>query len=108
MRNTFGERHTYVCPVNAGDVSAAGVRQSAEKIFYVSPFIALNARYHFRMLPPGKAIRWRILETDGEGPLLSATFAGEAKPLTTRSLLRLVGRMPMLTVKILAPFIGRR
>lgn len=101
VRNTFGERHTYVCPVLSGDVSPAGIRQSAEKIFHVSPFIALHARYHFRMLPPGRAIRWRILETDEGGPLLSATFAGDLKPLTTRTLLALVGRMPMLTAKIL-------
>ncbi|SIQ12080.1 hypothetical protein SAMN05880582_101815 [Rhizobium sp. RU20A] len=100
VRNTFGERHTYVCPVGAGEIGPAGLRQSAEKIFHVSPFIALSARYHFRMLPPGKSIRWRILETDAEGPLLSATFAGDRKPLTTGTLLSLVARMPMLTAKI--------
>lgn len=102
VRNTFGERHTYVCPVAEGELSDSGVRQSCTKRFYVSPFIAMDMRYHFRMLPPGDAIRWRILETDGKGPLLSATFAGRQAPLSTRTLAALTARMPFLTLKIVA------
>ena len=102
VRNTFGERHTYVCPISDGQVSAAGIRQECDKIFHVSPFMPMAMRYRFRMIPPGKDIRWRILETDAEGPVLSATFSGQAKPLTTGTLLRLVGRIPHLTLKIVA------
>lgn len=85
VRNTFGERHSYVCPVG-----------------HVSPFIGMATRYHFRMLPPGAEIRWRILETDDEGPLLSATFSGQQAPLTSASLLGLTARIPFLTLKIIA------
>jgi DUF1365 family protein len=102
VRNTFGERHTYVCPVAPGQVSAAGVRQSCDKIFHVSPFMPMAMQYRFRMLPPGDEIRWRILETDAEGPVLSATFAGKAIPLATPHILRLVGKIPHLTLKIVA------
>ncbi|MEH2569939.1 DUF1365 family protein [Bradyrhizobium sp. AZCC 2289] len=55
VRNTFGERHAYVLPVNEGELSDAGVRQGQEKLFYVSPFIEMAMRYHFRFLPPGTA-----------------------------------------------------
>ncbi|MGO6982595.1 DUF1365 domain-containing protein [Rhizobium leguminosarum] len=101
VRNTFGERHSYVCPVGRGEMSESGLRQSCDKLFHVSPFIGMAARYHFRMLPPGKEIRWRILETDSEGPLLSATFSGRQVPLTNASLLGLTARIPILTFKIM-------
>lgn len=102
VRNTFGERHSYVCPVGHGEISESGLRQSCDKLFHVSPFIGMAARYHFRMLPPGAEIRWRILEIDDEGPLLSATFSGRQAALTSASLLGLTARIPFLTLKIIA------
>ncbi len=101
VRNTFGERHTYVCPIGPEDISEAGVRQQCDKIFHVSPFIPMAMRYQFRMLPPGFEIRWRILETDSDGPLLAATFSGVQVPLKTGQILRLVARIPHLTFKII-------
>jgi DUF1365 family protein len=83
VRNTFGECHTYVCKIEDGDMTPAGIRQTRAKNFYVSPFIELEMRYHFRMNLPGEQIKWRILETDGTGPLLSATYNGARKPLST-------------------------
>jgi DUF1365 family protein len=102
VRNTFGERHTYVCPIGPFDVSDAGIRQQCDKLFHVSPFIPMAMRYQFRMLPPGEEIRWRILETDKDGPLLAATFSGVQVPLKTGKILRLVARIPHLTLKIVA------
>ncbi|MGO7030973.1 DUF1365 domain-containing protein [Rhizobium ruizarguesonis] len=102
VRNTFGERHSYICPVGHGEMSESGLRQSCDKLFHVSPFIGMTAHYHFRMLPPGAEIRWRILENDSEGPLLSATFSGRQVPLTSASLLGLTARIPFLTFKIIA------
>ena len=49
VRNTFGDIHPYVLPVQPADISDAGVRQSQEKLFYVSPFIEMAMRYHFRV-----------------------------------------------------------
>ncbi len=100
VRNTFGERHTYVCAIEPGESSPAGIRQSRDKIFYVSPFIDMDMRYHFRMRPPGEDIRWRILETDREGPLLSATFSGSRQPLNTPSLAKCLLHIPFQTWKI--------
>lgn len=102
VRNTFGEMHTYVAPVRAGEVSAAGVRQARDKIFYVSPFMDMDMRYHFRLQPPGDRIGVRILETDAEGPILAATFSGSRRPFTTRALVAACARLPFLTLKIVA------
>jgi DUF1365 family protein len=83
VRNTFGERHSYVAPVFAGDISAAGIRQTRTKVFHVSPFMDMGLRYHFRVLPPGRTVRLRIHETAGKEPVLAATFNADAAPLTT-------------------------
>jgi DUF1365 family protein len=102
VRDTFGELHAYVLPVNDGEISDAGVRQSQEKLFYVSPFIEMAMRYHFRVLPPADSIRLRILETDRDGPLLAATFNGRRRALNTGELLRSVFALPLVTLKIVA------
>ena len=83
VRNTFGDIHAYVLPVKPGERSEAGIRQQQEKLFYVSPFVGMAMRYHFRVSPPGDDVKLRILETDREGPLLSATFNGRRRALTS-------------------------
>jgi hypothetical protein len=76
VRNTFGEIQSYVLPVRPENVSAAGVRQAQDKLFYVSPFVEMAMRYHFRISPPGEQVKLHILETDPEGPLLAAHLFG--------------------------------
>lgn len=100
VRNTFGERHAYVCPVRDGELTASGLRQSRQKNLHVSPFIPMGARYDFRLAPPSEELRLRILEHDRDGPLLSATFSGHARPLTSASLASLMVRIPMLGLKV--------
>lgn len=100
VRNTFGEIHPYVLPVTADHCSEAGVRQSQQKLFYVSPFIEMAMRYHFRVLPPNDHVKLRILETDSCGPLLAATFHGRRRALNTTELLRAFFALPLVTLKI--------
>jgi DUF1365 family protein len=102
VRNTFGERHTYVAPVEAGELTDSGVRQKRAKLFHVSPFIDMGARYHFRVLPPGKAVRLRIHETEAGEPLLAASFSGEAEKLATSTLAACLLKIPFMTWKIVA------
>ncbi|MGY2906868.1 DUF1365 domain-containing protein [Bradyrhizobium sp. URHC0002] len=102
VRNTFGDIHPYVLPVLSGEISDAGVRQQQDKLFYVSPFIEMAMRYHFRVLPPGERVQLRILETDREGPLLAATFNGSRRMLNTKELLRAFFALPLVTMKIMA------
>jgi DUF1365 family protein len=102
VRNTFGDIHPYVLPVQPGESSAAGVRQQQDKLFYVSPFVEMAMRYHFRVSPPGHSVKLRILETDREGPLLSAAFSGRRRGLTTAALTRSFFSLPLVTFKIVA------
>jgi uncharacterized protein len=102
VRNTFGEIHSYVLPLRACEVSPAGIRQVQDKLFYVSPFVAMRMRYHFRISPPRENVKLRILETDRDGPLLAATFIGRRRALTSRTLLAAFFQLPLMTLKIMA------
>jgi DUF1365 family protein len=102
VRNTFGDIHPYILPVHADEWSDAGLRQQQEKLFYVSPFIPMAMRYHFRVLPPSDMVRLRILETDCDGPLLAATFYGRRRALTSPALLRSLFALPLMSFKVVA------
>jgi len=102
VRNTFGDIHPYILPVKSGQMSCAGVRQQQDKLFYVSPFIEMAMRYHFRVLPPEERVQLRILEADGDGPLLAATFTGRRRALNTKELRRAFFTVPLVTFKIVA------
>lgn len=102
VRNTFGEMHTYVCPVTDGQMSEAGIRQERNKLFYVSPFLGQSMRYRFRIRPPGPRVSVRILETDQEGPILAATFTGERQSLTSAAIVKACASMPLMTLKVVA------
>jgi len=102
VRNTFGDIHAYALAVKPDEISPAGVRQQQDKLFYVSPFVEMAMRYHFRVSPPADDVKLRILETDNEGPLLAATFHGRRRALTTAALLRSLVALPLVTFKIVA------
>jgi DUF1365 family protein len=102
VRNTFGEIHAYALPVKPGEESDAGIRQVQDKTFYVSPFIDMAMRYHFRISPPSDDVRLRILETDRDGPLLAATFFGHRSALNAVNLVRSLVLLPLVSFKIVA------
>ncbi len=102
VTNTFRERHSYVAPLRDGEASQAGLRQARDKLLYVSPFLDMAMSYAFRLRPPGDDVRLRILESDADGPILSATFAGQRVALSGSSLLRQCARVPFLTLKVIA------
>jgi DUF1365 family protein len=62
----------------------------------------MATRYRFRVLPPGEAVKLRILETDRDGPLLAATFSGRRRALTTSALAQSFFALPLVTIKIIA------
>ncbi|MEQ8665784.1 MAG: DUF1365 domain-containing protein [Rhodospirillales bacterium] len=97
--NTFGERHTYVLPV---DEQTSVVRQTCRKALYVSPFIPMSCLYKFRIAPPGEDVKVVIRQEDGDGLLLAASFNGTRSSLTPRSAVGLLLGFPLMTLKIIA------
>ncbi len=102
VKNTFGESHTYVEPIVPGQSSPAGIRQQARKTFYVSPFLDMEMEYRFRVKPPSDTVALRILETDGNGPILAASFFGSKVQFSTSNLLKVVVSYLGLSWKVIA------
>ncbi len=100
VRNTFGERHDYVLPVEASPDER--VRQACGKGFHVSPFMPMDLDYQFDLLPPGNRVGVGVTVHDEAGLLLAASFAGERRELTDRALLRAVVTHPWQVAGVLA------
>ena len=96
--NTFGERHVYVIPVDYCD--RAVIRQSSDKKLYVSPFIAMETTYHFRIVPPSDQINIVIRQEDADGLLFAAAFRGKRSHLNPQSMMRCLMEFPLQTVKV--------
>lgn len=99
VHNTHGERHTYVLPAHLAN---GEVHHEAPKTFFVSPFMPAECTYRFRIVPAGDDVVVSIIEHDGEGPLLAASFTGERQPLTDSALLGLLFSYPLMTLKVVA------
>jgi len=100
VSNTFGERHSYLI---AAEPDAGGMlRQTAQKRFYVSPFMEMALRYRFTVQPPVAATRIVIAADDAEGPVLTAAFVGRRRPLSDAALLGAWLSHPLLTLKVVA------
>lgn len=98
VHNTFGERHTYLIPV---DEPVGAIRQDCAKTFHVSPFMAMDMRYEFRIRAPGEALNIVIRGQDADGPVIVAALAAERQELTDAALLRAFLRTPLLTLKVI-------
>ncbi len=98
--NTFHERHTYVIPVT--DPSERVVSQQCGKQLYVSPFMPMETRYGFKIVPPAETLNIAIRQEDDQGLLLTASFCGDYAPLTTSGIRKCLYRFPLMTAKIIA------
>ena len=99
VNNTFGQRHSYLIPVDAP--TAPTLRQGCEKLFYVSPFMDMRMSYAFDIRPPGDDVFVGVRTSDGEGPMLLATFTGQRRALTDAAILQAVLGHPLLALKVL-------
>lgn len=100
VHNTFGESHSYLIPVERHNKGV--IRQSCDKEFYVSPFIDMEARYDFRLVPPAERMALVIDQADRDGALLTASIVGRRTALTDRALVAAFIRIPLVTFKVVA------
>jgi DUF1365 family protein len=98
VSNTFGQQHGYLIPVSGPDDL---VRQSCAKEFYVSPFMAMEGRYQFRLAAPDDRLAVYIRQLDGDGPILHASLEGTRAPLDDATLARAFLRYPLMTLKVI-------
>jgi DUF1365 family protein len=98
VRNTFGERHSYL--IAAPETQQGIIHQHCDKQLYVSPFLGLDMRYDFSVAEPGEIVRVVVRGSDEAGDLIVASLVGHRKPLTDGNLLRLLFTHPLMTLKV--------
>ena len=102
VTNTFRERVQYVIPVAEKNCLDGHIFQNAPKKLYVSPFAPETGRYGFHLTHPGEDISVGINFRDVDGPLLKTRYSGKYRELQDSTILKLVLRMPLFTLKVIA------
>lgn len=99
VNNTFGDRHSYVLPVQD---DGARIRQHSDKRLHVSPFMDMDMAYDFDLKAPDDTFALRIRLTQDGRDMLFAGFTARREPLSDPVLLRLFAAMPLMTLKVVA------
>lgn len=100
VRNTFGERHSYVMAARAADDGRVAPHE-CDKLFYVSPFMDMALRYRFRATVPDETLTLKIIERDAAGVVLTALLAARSVEPTLVNLIKLASRQLFGGVRIL-------
>lgn len=100
----WGEDHAYVVDVADAEASPAGglLTWELDKAFHVSPFMALDHRYRWRLNVPGERLSVH-LESHRRGErVFDATLTLRRRPLDGPGLRAFVRRQPLGTIADLA------
>lgn len=99
VHNTFGEHHNYLLHDGGAPMDLAHERPQARKVFHVSPFIEMDARYEFHFTVPGEKLAVSIYDYV-KGPLLLVASIGLTRhELTDRELRRTVLRLGPMSAR---------
>lgn len=101
VTSTFGERRFYDLSVAPRDCDGV-FRQTTSKTLYVSPFLDMEMRYHFRGGIPEERVALAVGCDDPEGRVLNASLWGERRRLGDRTLLRAAAGYPLMTLGVVA------
>jgi DUF1365 family protein len=96
----WGERHAYV--TRAAGTNAHVLTSAHEKALHVSPFMAMDLEYRWRISTPGERLTVAI-ESRREGELVfDAHLALRRRALSRRALSGVLARYPAMTLRVLA------
>ena len=99
VHNTHGERHLYTLRREADGPELVA---SMDKDFYVSPFIEMVGRYTVRVRDESSRLRITINEDQDDALLLHTSLDLVRRPMTNRTVLRMLGRHPFVTHRTIA------
>ena len=100
VHNTHGERHLYT--LARTEKTSATFEAAMDKDFYVSPFIGMAGRYRVRVRDEAHRLRITINEEQAGELVLHASLDLHRRPLTDRTLARMLMRYPLVTLKTIA------
>jgi hypothetical protein len=99
VNNTFGQRHSYLIPVEPG--AGRTITQSCAKQLYVSPFNNMDMSYAFKVQPPEASVTVGVDALDPFGLMLTTALHGKRAELTDRAMMGVFLSHPLLTLKVI-------
>jgi hypothetical protein len=93
----WGERHAYVLGVRAAD---GAVHERVDKVFHVSPFMAMDHEYELCLSPPGRRLSVEIVSRKDGEVHFDASLELERGPLDAPALRRVLRRQPAPTLAV--------
>jgi DUF1365 family protein len=100
VRNTFGERHSYLLSTANNAPITANTPLTCRKVLHVSPFCRVEGSYVFRVREARNSASVSIDYTDADGLLIRTALGGRLMPLTRATALAALVRQPLLTVGV--------
>lgn len=97
VTNTFREQKFYLMP----HAEADGCRLVTPKLFYVSPFSALDLKFDFHLRLPGEKLHITVDDVDAEGKMLVTSLTGTRRALNDAALLACAVKYPLLTLQVI-------
>jgi DUF1365 family protein len=96
VRNTFGDRHSYVVAV-----PRHGFSHEFAKKLHVSPFNGMDESYRFAITPPARHLSLSIEQRDRDGAVSRAGMSLNERPFRDGTVVRLFLTHPLLTFKVI-------
>lgn len=96
----WDERHAYLLAADQASRHGETLHWDFDKTFHVSPFMAMQRRYHWTFQPPGESLRVHMDVMDGEDREFDATLVLERRPLDGNTLASCLARYPFMTAKV--------
>ena len=97
--NTFGELKPYL--IDEKHFRNNYFDRQVKKHFYVSPFIDLDAEFHFKLSLPGESLNIIINDNQDGRTFFFSTLTGRRRALTSTSTLLFAIRFPFITLQVI-------
>ncbi len=99
------ERHAYVLPVATAERRGNSMSWRFAKAFHVSPFMAMQHDYRWRLMPPAETllVHMDVLQKEpGARREFDATLTLRRRPIGAANLSRVLLRFPLMTTRIVS------
>ncbi|MFN8694263.1 MAG: DUF1365 domain-containing protein [Holosporales bacterium] len=103
VKNREGGQHCYPVVLENPETTH---KHSADKVFYVSPFLEMDCSYFFRTESPGETFSLFIRQQRGGKDIFFATHNAYRSPLSRWALLRLLPSILVQPIKIVGLIYG--
>lgn len=104
IHNTpWGERHCYVLGPDRNEHPHPDWRRyQLDKVFHVSPFIDMEIHYDWRFREPSETLEVHLIDYEDGTKLFDATLALRRHDINSGTLMQMLMKYPLVTVKVSA------